>query len=223
MKKRITVLMVSALCILCGMANNPLQGKVMNVLGDSYVANHRRPKTESWHYKFAEKYGMKYNNYGRNGGCIAFDRTREGFGPSLMVRYKEMDREADLVVIIAGHNDAGFVKENKDSLKMVTDSLDLLLTQIKQHCPKAKIAYVTPWYVDRSGFKETVRVIKSVCRKHNVPVLDNYRKKALIKVREEEFRKKYFQGIKDTAHLNNEGHDLYLPVGESFLLEVMEK
>lgn len=222
MKKRITALMVSALFTLCGMANNPLQGKVMNVLGDSYVANHRRPKTESWHYKFAEKYGMKYNNYGRNGGCIAFDRTREGFGPSLMVRHKEMDREADLVVIIAGHNDAGFVKESKDSLKMVADSLDLLLTQIKQHCPKAKIAYVTPWYVDRAGFKKTVRVIKKVCRKHNVPVLDNYRKKALVKVREEEFRKKYFQGIKDTAHLNNEGHDLYLPVGESFLRKVMK-
>lgn len=222
MMKRIAVFTALVVFALCGMANNPLQGKIMNVLGDSYVANHRRPKAEAWHYKFAEKHGMKYNNYGRNGGCIAFDRTREGFGPSLMVRYKDMDREADLVVIIAGHNDAGFAKENKDSLKMVADSLDLLLTQIKQHCPKAKIAYVTPWYVGRSGFKEIVRIIRTVCRKHDVPVLNNYKKNAIIKVRDEEFRKAYFQGLKDTAHLNNEGHDLYFPVGEEFLLKVME-
>lgn len=220
--KRILLLVALMAITLSGKADNPLQGKVINVLGDSYVANHRRPKAEAWHAKFAEKHGMKYNNYGRNGGCIAFDRTKDGFGPSLLERYKEMDKEADLVVIIAGHNDAGFVKANKDSLQMLTDSLDLLLTKIKQHCPKAQIAYVTPWYVDRVGFKQTIRIIKKVCRKHNIPVLDNYRKDALIKVRDEEFRKKYFQGLKDTAHLNNEGHDLYLPVGEEFLLKVMK-
>lgn len=220
--KRILLLMVWVMAVVNGTAGNPLKGKVMNVLGDSYVANHRRPKTEAWHYKFAEKYGMKYNNYGRNGGCIAFDRTHQGFGPSLMERYKGMDREADLVVIIAGHNDAFFVKQNKDSLQMLSDSLDILLTQIKQYCPKAKIAYVTPWFVDRTGFKETIQIIRKVCRKHHVPVLDNYNKKSLIKVRDEEFRKQYFQGIKDTAHLNNDGHDLYLPLAEKFLLKVLK-
>lgn len=46
-------------CVECA----PLYGKTINVIGDSYVRNHRRPVNEAWHYKVAEKYGMKYNNY----------------------------------------------------------------------------------------------------------------------------------------------------------------
>lgn len=220
--KRILLLITLAMTLYSVQAENPLQGKVMNILGDSYVANHQRPKSEAWHSKFAQKYGMTYNNYGRNGGCVAFDRTKDGFGPSLLVRYQQMDRNADLVVIVAGHNDANFVKEGKENLDIFTESLDLLLTQIKEHCPKAKIAYVTPWYVDRAGFKEVIQIIRKVCKRHDVPVLNNYRKSSVIKVRDGDFRKHYFQGANDTAHLNDAGHDLYMPQGEAFLLKVMK-
>ena len=75
-----------------------LEGLVINVIGDSYVANHKCPKSESWHSKFAAKYDMIYNNYGRNGGCVAFDRSKDGFGPSLMVRYKMMADNADVIL-----------------------------------------------------------------------------------------------------------------------------
>lgn len=220
--KRILLLITLSMTLYSVQAENPLQGKVMNILGDSYVANHQRPKSEAWHSKFAQKYGMTYNNYGRNGGCVAFDRTKDGFGPSLLVRYKQMDRNADLVVIVAGHNDANFVKEGGENIDIFTEGLDLLLTQIKEHCPKAKIAYVTPWYVDRAGFKEVVQIIRKVCKKHDVPVLNNYRKRSVIKVRDDDFRKQYFQGANDTAHLNDAGHDLYMPIGEDFLLKAMK-
>ena len=82
------------------------QTKIISVLGDSYVRNHKRPYEETWHYKVATMNGMNYRNHGRNGGCVAFDRSKEGFGPSLLVRYQEMDPNSDIVVIIAGHNDA---------------------------------------------------------------------------------------------------------------------
>ena len=62
------------------------------------------------------------------------------------------------------------------------------------------------------------KTIQKVCKQHGVPVLNNYRKSSIIKVRDEEFRKKYFQGPKDTAHLNNAGHDLFLPVGMEWFL-----
>lgn len=199
-----------------------LKGKTINVIGDSYVRNHRRPYQESWHALVAERHGMTYNNYGRNGGCVAFDRTSEGFGPSLMVRYKEMSPEADIVIIIAGHNDAGFVKHNADSLVMFRDSLDLLLTEIEEQCPKAVIGYVTPWYVGRDGFVEVCETIRTVCKKHGVPVLDNYSEECIIKVRDAEFRKKYFQGPNDTAHLTAEGHELFYPLGESFVKSLLD-
>ena len=201
--------------------SDPLEGLVMNVIGDSYVANHRRPQEETWHAQVAARHGMRYNNYGRNGGCVAFDRTREGFGPSMMVRYKDMDPQADLVLIIAGHNDATKIGNSKDSLRLFTDSLTLLVERIREHCPRAKVAYVTPWFVDGDGFKPVVKAIKKVCKRMDVPVLDNFRKNSPVQVRDAAFRKRYFQGAGDMAHLNAEGHRLFLPTGEAFVRECL--
>lgn len=198
---------------------------IINVIGDSYVANHRRPKEEAWHYKMAMQLGMTYNGYGRNGSCIAFDRSHDGkynFGPAMWQRYNAMTPDADYVLIIAGHNDADKVKNNKDSLRMFTDSLDVMLSGIRERCPNARIGFVTPWYVDRPGFKQVVKEIQRVCKRYDIPVLLNYSPDCIVNVRNEEFRKKYFQGENDTAHLNAEGHDLFLKVGmEWFKREVM--
>lgn len=204
-------------------ASEVLKGKIINVIGDSYVANHKRPHSESWHSKLAQKHGMVYNNYGRNGGCVAFDRSKDGFGPSLMVRHKEMAKDADFILIIAGHNDATKIGNSKDSLSMFADSLNILLHSIKCNHPNAKIGYITPWRVDKEGFSPVVKTIRKICRKHNVPVLNNHSKKCIIKVRDSEFRKKYFQGTNDTAHLNNVGHDLFLPVGEDFIFKLANR
>ncbi len=199
------------------------QGHMMNVLGDSYVANHRRPKTETWHYLWAQQNGYKYNNYGRNGGCVAWDRTEDGFGPSLLVRYKEMDPEADLVVVIAGHNDAGKIGLSRDSVEMFADSVALLIDLIREQCPRAQVVWVTPWYVDRAGFHPAVKAIRRVCKQKDVPVLNNYDKKSPIKVRDEAFRSRYFQSANDTAHLNAEGHRLYLPTADQWLKKLIKE
>lgn len=200
---------------------------VINVIGDSYVANHRRPKEETWHYKMAMQLGLSYNNYGRNGSCIAFDRTHDGkynFGPAMYERYKALTPDADYVLIIAGHNDADKVRNNKDSLRMFEDSLEVMLSGIEKLCVNAKIGFVTPWYVDRAGFEPVVKVIQKVCKRHNIPVLCNYDKKCVIQVRDENFRKKYFQSPTDTAHLNADGHDLFLTIAKDwFVREVMMK
>lgn len=215
-------LFFAALCI----SASTMAQEVMNVIGDSYVANHRRPKEEAWHFKLAQERGYKYNNYGKNGSCVAFDRTHDGkynFGPAMWQRYKAMDPDADYVIIIAGHNDADKVRENKDSLAMFRDSLEVFLAGIKQLCPKARIGYVTPWYVDRPGFKEVCAAIKKACKRHKIPVLWNYTDKCIIKVRDAEFRKKFFQGPNDTAHLNGEGHDLFLPVAKEWFDKYLKK
>lgn len=207
-------------------ASLQMQAQIINVIGDSYVANHQRPKEETWHYKLAQELGMTYNNYGRNGSCIAFDRTHDGkwnFGPGMWERYVQMDPNADYVIIIAGHNDAFKVEHNADSLRMFTDSLEFMLNGIEKLCPKAKIGYVTPWDVDHAGFTEVMNVVRKVCKKHHIPVLDNCNKKCIIKVRDNEFRKQYFQGPNDTAHLNAAGHDLFLPVGRKWFAKKMLK
>lgn len=193
-----------------------LQGKIIHVFGDSYVRNHRKPFEEAWHYKVAARLGMVYNNYGRNGSCIAFDRTGDGFGPSMLIRYREMDPKADYVLVIAGHNDACKIGLSVDSLVMFRDSLDLFCSLLQEKYPTAKIGFVTPWDVPRDGFAQVNGVIRRVCAEHHIPVLDAARTSG-IAVGDPEFRKKYFQSPKDTAHLNAAGHDLLLDWGEAFI------
>jgi len=214
MKKLLTLL-----CLVLSLQMATAQEIIINVIGDSYVANHRRPKEETWHYKLAQELGFQYNNYGRNGSCIAFDRTHDGrfnFGPAMYERYKAMDPNADFVLIIAGHNDADKVGNNKDSLRMFQDSLIVMLEGIRSLCPKAQIGFVTPWHVDRPGFDPVCKVIKKVCKKYGIPVLWNADKKCIIQVRDDAFRKQYFQSPKDNAHLNAAGHDLFLPVAREW-------
>ena len=79
---------------------DPLMGKKMGVIGDSYVRNHREPVENTWHYKFAMKHGMRYYNYGRNGNCISVDLARWGEG--MYRRYADMADSLDLVVVIGG-------------------------------------------------------------------------------------------------------------------------
>ena len=97
--------------------NAPLYGKTINIIGDSYVANHRRPKEETWHSMVASKYGMTYRNYGRNGCCIAFNRDKDGFGPSLLEKYKMMR-----IIIYSEHLTTAIImicKMELQELKMV--------------------------------------------------------------------------------------------------------
>jgi len=196
-------------------------GKHLIVLGDSYVANHRRPKSETWHYLAAQRLGLIYHNYGRNGSSIAWDRSKRGFGPAMINRCLQMTDTADVVLVIAGHNDASMINDNRDSLRMFRDSLTLLCQRLREKYPHATIGFVTPWHVDRPGFEPVIKTIHKVCRKYHYPVLDT--RKSPILVEDDEFRHRYFQAPGDHAHLNAEGHLLALPWGETFLQKLMLK
>ncbi|MDE7096591.1 MAG: SGNH/GDSL hydrolase family protein, partial [Muribaculaceae bacterium] len=194
-------------------------GKTIAFLGDSYVKNHRRPSSETWHAKAASNLGMNYVNCGRNGSSIAFDRTREGFGPAMTERYKtEIPDSVDYIVIIAGHNDTGFIENDAEQNRWqeFCTGLDTLLDGIKSQFPKARLAFVTPWAVERPGFTKVNAQIITACGQRCIPVLD-MAAMGVIDVNNPDFRAKYFQGPNDTAHLNAEGHDLLVPLGEAFL------
>lgn len=201
--------------------SDPLKGLTINVIGDSYVANHKAPKEQSWHAKVAKMHGMTYNNYGRNGNCVAFDRDR--FGKAMITRYTQMTDSADIILVIAGHNDATMIGDNADSLRIFEKCLDSLFYALREKYPDGHIGYVTPWYLATKGFKPVVKVIRRMCRKHSIPLLDNYKKSSVVKVRDAEFRRRYFQSPTDTAHLNDSGHDLFLPIGEQFIISLVTK
>lgn len=219
MKKLIAAIIALTTIFTTFAADNNMAGKTIVFLGDSYVKNHRRPFSEAWHAKAAANLGMNYVNCGRNGSAIAFDRTKEGFGPEMTERYQsEIPDSADFIVVIAGHNDACIIGNNSEQKNWndFCTGLDTLLDGIKSKFPKARLAFVTPWAVDRPGFTEVnAQIIKS-CGQRGIPVLDMAALGA-IDVNNPDFRAKYFQGPNDTAHLNAEGHDLLVPIGEAFL------
>ena len=223
MRTKLFLLVITLVTVACGASaqENLFQGKTMVVLGDSYVRNHRRPMEETWHARVAARLGMHYRNYGRNGSSIAFDRSKRGFGKSMLERYREMTDTADFVLVIAGHNDAVMIGHNSDSLRLFRQRLDSLCTGLRQKYPQAAIGFVTPWAVEQPGFVEVTQTIREVCAEHEFPVLDAARTSGILPM-DTTFRKQYFQGTNDTAHLNAEGHALLLDWGEQFLRTMAE-
>jgi lysophospholipase L1-like esterase len=204
-------------------AIDPLKGRKIGFIGDSYVRNHREPIENTWHYKFAAKHGMEYYNYGRNGNCIALDLKQWGTG--MYQRYKDMRDDLDYVVVIAGHNDASQGRLDSIGVDTFKERLRILCEGLIEKYPHARMFFFTPWACE--GFvgsprQTVVDAMLEVCGSYGIPVFDAARFSNIF-VTSEKFRKIYFQGGKgtDTAHLNARGHDRFLPVAEHFLLPYM--
>ena len=168
---------------------------------------------------------MQYFNYGRNGNCIALDLER--WGPGMYQRYKDMKDSLDYIIVIAGHNDA--VRERLDSIGMDTfrERLGLLCSGLIERYPNAMIFFFTPWTCKDfigSPRQQVVDTILEICGSYGIPVFDAARHSNIFAA-SEQFRKIYFQGGKgtDTAHLNPQGHDRFLPVAEKFILQYINE
>ncbi|MCR5679217.1 MAG: SGNH/GDSL hydrolase family protein [Prevotella sp.] len=206
-------------------ATDPLQGLQIGVIGDSYVRNHREPIENTWHYKFARKHGMKYFNYGRNGNCIALDLQRWGTG--MYRRYQDMKDSLDVVVVIAGHNDAAEGRIDSIGIDTFRERLGILCRGLIEKYPRAKLFFFTPWTCENfvgSARQLVVDAMLEVCGSYGIPVFDAARRSNIFAT-SEQFRKIYFQGGRgtDTAHLNARGHDRFLPVAEQFIMKYMER
>lgn len=121
---------------------DPLKGKKIGFIGDSYVRNHREPVENAWHYKFAKKHQMEYFNYGRNGNCIALDLKQWGTG--MYQRYKDMRDDLDYVVVIAGHNDASHGRIDSIGIDTFKERLVILCEGLIEKYPNAQLFFFTP-------------------------------------------------------------------------------
>ncbi len=195
-----------------------LQGMRIGVIGDSYVKNHREPVENTWHHKFAQRHGMKYYNYGRNGNCVSVDLKT--WGPAMVNRYKEMNDSLDIVVVIAGHNDASRLDSVITPQLFRQKCVELCRGLIEKY-PKAYIFWFTPWANAGENFEKAVTIIKEACGEQGIPVFDSYHNSNIFAL-SDRFRDIYFQGgRRDHAHLNAKGHDRFLPIAENFILKYL--
>jgi lysophospholipase L1-like esterase len=223
--KRLLILSLFWAAILPMLAQtDPLAGKRIAFIGDSYVYNHRQPQSYTWHYKFAKKHGMTYFNYGINGTCICRDRMGKP-GEAVYKRVTQMNDSLDYIVIVAGHNDA--CRMLPDMVRPDTVTEDLLRAKLAYICdtliakyPRAGIFFFTPWpRPDYPNMERVTDIIKEVAGHYGIPVFDS--RQSGIHAGSAAFRKLYFQTPDDNAHLNAAGHDRFLPVAEDFLLKYM--
>lgn len=201
--------------------SDELAGKRIGVVGDSYVRNHQEPVENTWHYKFAQKHGMKYFNYGKNGNSIAYSSPR--WGEALYLRYKEMADSLDYVVVIAGHNDA-FKLDSIGGIGVFREKMETLCEGLIEKYPTAKIFFFTRWTCKDFKGSDSEKVVDAmidVCGQYSIPIFDCVRKSGIYAT-SGQFRKNYFQASPnntDTAHLNAKGHDRFLKVAENFILQ----
>jgi len=197
-----------------------LYGKKVIVFGDSYVHNAGRPIEETWHYKLAVKYNMEYHNWGQNGNCLAYEWETELFGAPMYKRYTELpDIEVDYIIVIAGHNDAVLMDRYGEGTEFFRSKLDILCAGLRKKYPDAKICFVTPWAVPRPMYKETAQAMEEECGHYGIPVFNSVLHSG-INVRFHGFRYMFFLNGDDFAHLNDKGHNLFLPRIEHFLLNL---
>lgn len=221
MMRRLWGISLLALCTwfpAMGQTADPLEGKSIGVMGDSYVRNHREPVENTWHSKLARKHSMRYFNYGRNGNCISADLKRWGTG--MYRRYADMADSLDYVVVIAGHNDAA--RLDSIGIGLFRERLAVLCEGLIEKYPRASIMFFTPWTCKNfagSNRQKVVDAMLDVCGSYGIPVFDAARRSG-IHAASDTFRRRYFQGGggRDTAHLNSRGHDRFLPVAEAFIL-----
>lgn len=219
--KTFKILMLVSLCTLPSLAYpQQLKGKNIAVLGDSYVKNHQEPVEYTWHYKFAKKHQMNYYNYGINGNSVALDR-KPHYGEAMYTRFKQMRDSLDYIIIAAGHNDSFLLKE-MGGIEVYKEKLGILCKGIIEKYPTAKIYFFTRWGqkdFEGSDSQKVVDATIEVCGNYAIPVLDCARNANMF-TWNDDFRKIYFQnkGQKDTAHLNEKGHNRFLEVAEKFIL-----
>ena len=183
-------------------------------------------------YQFAQKYGMQYQCLGRNGTCIAMDRPGKP-GEAIYKRYTKIADSTDYIVIVAGHNDSSRGRIDSIGKREFTQKLTGMIKGMRKRYPQAQILMFSPWRSVQtdtadneaalasykgSPREKVVNLEKKVCRKLGVPFF-NAAADTTIQVWNPEFRKKYFQSPTDNAHLNRNGHNLFLPVAEKFILE----
>lgn len=175
--------------------------KTMNILGDSITWGYNPSTGEQIERNYSillkERLNLKeLRNYGINSSTLADNKI--SYEP-MCNRYKDMDNNADIVVIFGGTNDYGredfevkLGKINDLGTYTIYGALNNMCIGLKQKYPDSVIFFITPIqraYIDRGcnfkyatniknsleySLKDVANAIKEVCKMNNILVFDLY-------------------------------------------------
>jgi len=204
-----------------------LKGKKINFLGDS-ITEGLRTSSEAARFSnlIAERYDAICRNYGISGTKIAL-RDDEAHERAFVVRYKDMDDDADIVVVMGSTNDCGAKNpfgtfDSRDDYTFY-GALHNLYTGLINKYPDSTIVVMTPPHYLEEGdptrddsLRAYVDVIREVAEYYSLPLLDLYATGKLqpaVPVLKEKY-------MPDGCHPNDEGHKILAQKISSFLLKL---
>ena len=168
-----------------------LQGKIINVLGDSITQGVGTTAPEHiYHAVLAEIVGAKeVRNFGISGTRLARQYGADNYPWPFTERYQDMPDDADLVIVFGGtndygHGDAPFGTFGDRTNDTFMGACHFLFSELIKKYPRARIVIMTPLQTSydqnpsaNSGkpLIDYVDAIIEVAAHYSLPVLDLYR------------------------------------------------
>lgn len=196
--------------------NIEIQGEIkINALGDSFTYGDKlKDRSRTFPNVVSGKCcASVLNEYGLNGSCVA------GMNPGkLLDRYPEMDRDANLILVLGGTNDyngAGKIGTPLGAFGDMTGAtfyggLNLMMCGLKQMYPDSEIVFMTPtrrWGYTRNNkngynLAQYAAAIQEMAAFWGIRVIDLYNEPGL------DFGGKQSSYLVDGLHPNTIGHAL---------------
>lgn len=210
-----------------------LKGKIIDFLGDSITEGHGVTDCENNRYDnvIKKKCSLKAAyNYGIGGTRIAH-QIEPSYKPRhdlcFCGRAYDLNPDADIISVYGGindymHGDAPFGKDGDTTPATFCGAVEFLMNLLKTEYPNSKIVFITPAHCSYEDIVDTlpsprpekasdakplvdyVDEIKTVGKRHGIPVLDLYRTFS-VDPNNAEDKEKY---TADGLHFNDEGHKL---------------
>lgn len=168
-----------------------LQGKIINVLGDSITQGVGVSSVENAYLNVMGRMvgAAEVRNYGVSGTRFARQYGEDVFPWPFTERYAAMDDNADLVIVFGGtndygHGDAPFGAMGDRTVDTFTGACHFLFSELVKKYPDARIVILTPLQTsyDQNPSPHTgkplidyVDRIIEVAAHYSLPVLDLYR------------------------------------------------
>lgn len=209
-----------------------LEGKIINFLGDSITEGCGTSDVQfAFHQRIKEKYNLKEAcNCGIGGTCIAKQTNPTLDNPKydlyFQLRAQTMCKDCDAVVVFGGtndygHGDAHIGTPESDDICTFYGALNSLITFLQTEYKKAEIIFMTPLHrlndtepkaPDNKTLADYVEIIKEVCNKRGVKVIDLFAINPLDPTDE--------NLLPDGLHPNDDGHAIMAEVIAEELLKL---
>ena len=200
-----------------------LQGKIINVLGDSITQGVGVSCVENAYQNVMGRIvgAAEVRNFGISGTRLARQYGADNFPWPFTERFKDMPDDADLVIIFGGtndygHGDAPFGKLGDTDRGTYCGAVRWLMNKLTEMYPNSKIVFMTPArrlgdekpsqslhrYYPSLLLRDYVDVIIETAKDFDIHVLDLYTQLGIDPNGEEDRVKYTAEGL----HFNDAGH-----------------